>query len=144
MAAPDPTLVLYPVFAMVALVGIVLLRLRSLRFAAIRSGEVSADFYRAFPEGGEPERLRVAARHYVNLFEMPVLFYVGVILTYVTHQVSHWTIGLAWAYVGARALHSYVHLTSNHVPTRFVLYFASAFVLLLLWSTLLVQLLRAG
>jgi hypothetical protein len=37
-----------------------------------------------------------------------------------------------------------VHLTSNWLPARFTLYFASAFVLVVLWATLLVRLLRAG
>ena len=144
MTEPSPALILYPVFAMFLLVGVVLLRMRSMRFAAVRSGEVSVGFYRAYPEGGEPEPLRVVSRHYVNLFEMPVLFYVGVILTYVTHQVSYWMITCAWAYVGLRYLHSWVHLTSNDVRVRFSLYFASAFVLLLMWATLLVQLVRTG
>jgi len=134
--------ILYPLFAMFVLVAIVLLRMRSMRFAAVRSGAVSADFYRAFADGVEPEPLRVVARHYANLFEMPVLFYVGVILTFVTAHVSGWMIGLAWAYVALRYAHSFVHLTSNHVITRFALYLASAFVLALLWGTLFVRLLH--
>ena len=80
----------------------------------------------------------------MNLFEMPVLFYAGVILVYITHQVTYWMIGCAWAYVAFRYLHSYVHLTSNNVMVRFSLYFASAFVLTVMWSTLLAALIRAG
>ena len=144
MAPAARTLILYPAFAMFFLVAIVLLRLRSMRFAAVRSREVSAGFYRAYPEGGEPERLRVVSRHYVNLFEMPVLFYVGVLMTYVSQHVTYWMVYCAWAYVALRYLHSYVHLTSNNVPVRFTVYFASAFVLLVLWSSLLVQLVREG
>jgi hypothetical protein len=144
MSTPSPTLILYPVFAMFLLVAIVLSRLRSMRFAAVRTGDVKASFYRAYPDGGEPEALRVVSRHFTNLFEMPVLFYVGVIMTYVTHQVTWWMVGLAWAYVVIRYVHSWIHLTSNDVVKRFSAYFASAFVLALLWTTLLVQLVRAG
>jgi hypothetical protein len=144
MTDPSPTVILYPLFAMVLLVAIVLLRLRSMRFAAVRSGTMRAEFYRAYPEGGEPEALRVVSRHYVNLFEMPVLFYAGVILVYVTRQVSWWLIACAWIYVALRYAHSWVHLTSNVVLVRFTLYFTSAFVLLLIWATLFVQLVRAG
>jgi len=144
MTDPSPTLILYPLFAMVLLVAIVLMRLRSMRFGAVRSGAMRAEFYRAYPEGGEPDALRVVSRHYVNLFEMPVLFYAGVILVYVTRQVSWWLIGCAWLYVALRYAHSWVHLTSNVVLVRFTLYFASAFVLLLIWATLFVQLVRTG
>jgi hypothetical protein len=143
---PDPASnqILYPVFALFALVVFVLMRMRSMRFAAVRNREVSVRFYQAFQDGSEPEPLRVISRHFVNLFEMPVLFYVVVLMTYVTHNVSGWLVGCAWAYVALRYAHSYVHLTSNHVPVRVGVYFASGAVLLLMWATLLVALLRAG
>ena len=96
MDHPSPNLILYPVFAMVLLVAIVLLRMRKMRFAAVRRGEVSVKYYRAFQDGEEPEPLRVVSRHFVNLFEMPVLFYVGVIFIHITHQASYWLIGCAW------------------------------------------------
>lgn len=137
-------LILYPVFAMFALVGFVLMRMRSMRFAAVRSREVSMRFYQAYHDGSEPEPLRVISRHFVNLFEMPVLFYVGVIMTYITHNASGWMVGCAWAYVALRYAHSFVHLTSNDVGVRVSVYFASAAVLLVMWATLLVQLLRTG
>jgi hypothetical protein len=136
--------ILYPVFALFALTITVLMRLRSMRFAAVRNREVTVGFYRAFQDAVEPEPLRVISRHFVNLFEMPVLFYVGVIMTYVTHNVNGFLVGCAWAYVALRYAHSFVHLTSNNVPVRVAVYFASAAVLLVMWATLLVQLLRAG
>ena len=144
MTHASPTLILYPVFAMFLLVIFVLLYMGRMRFAAVRKGEVSIKFFRAYADGNEPERLRVISRHYVNLFEMPVLFYVGVILVYITDQVGYWMIGCAWAYVAFRYMHSYVHLTSNNVLVRFSLYLASTFVLTVMWSTLLVVLIRAG
>jgi hypothetical protein len=140
----SPTPILYPAFAMVALTLGVLLHMRSLRFGAVRRGEVPVTFFRAYPEGGEPEPLRVVSRHYVNLFEMPLLFYVLLLMLYVTHQVNTWMVGGAWLYVALRYGHSFVHLTSNNVVARFSLYFASAIVLALMWGALLVQLLREG
>jgi hypothetical protein len=135
-----PNLILYPVFAMFALVAIVLLRMRRMRFAAVRSGEVSIKYYRAYQEGDEPEALKVVSRHFVNLFEMPVLFYVGVIMTYITQSVSYWMVALAWMYVALRYVHSWVHLGSNDVRVRVTVYFASAGVLLLLWASLFLTL----
>jgi hypothetical protein len=85
----------------------------------------------------------VISRHFINLFELPVLFYVGVIMTYITHNVSAWLVGLAWLYVALRYVHSAVHLGSNDVRVRVTVYFASALVLLLLWASLFVQLVTA-
>ena len=138
------TPILYPAFAMLLLVFIVLNRMRSLRFAAVRNREISVDFYKAFQGAEEPEPLRVIARHFSHLFEMPVLFYVGLLMIYVTHQTTPWLVGCAWLYVALRYAHSYVHLTTNDVRVRVGVYFASGIVLLVMWMTLLVQLLRAG
>jgi hypothetical protein len=41
-----------------------------------------------------------------------------------------------------RFAHTYVHLTSNRVPLRFRIYFASNLVLLGLWLTFFVKLLQ--
>jgi hypothetical protein len=140
----SPNLILYPVFAMFLLVAIVFLRMRSARFAAVRRNEVSVKFYRAFSGEEEPEAARVVARHFINLFEVPVLFYVTAIMIYVTHQVNYWLVALAWLYVALRYAHSYVHLTSNDVIVRFSFYLASGIVLAVMWTMLLIQLLRAG
>jgi len=144
MAEVSPTLILYPLFAMFFLTAAVLARLAQLRVSGIGKGDVDMGFYRTYDRGEEPEAIRVVTRHFINLFEVPVLFYVVVILIYVTHQVSYWLIGCAWAYVAARYFHSYVHLTSNDVLLRFRVYFGSGLVLLVMWTTLLVQLVRAG
>jgi len=135
-------LILYPVFAMFLLVALVLLRLRSMRFAAVRNRQVDAGYYRAF-RGDEPEALQVVARQFINLFEMPVLFYIGVIMIYITHQVSYWLVFCAWLYVALRYVHTLIHLTANNVMARFSVYFASAFVLAVMWLTLLIRLLLA-
>jgi hypothetical protein len=127
---------------MFALVVVVLNRMRSMRFAAVRNREISADFYKAFQGEEEPEPLRVVARHFSNLFEMPVLFYVGLLMIYVTRQTTPWLVGCAWFYVALRYLHTYVHLTANDVRVRVGVYFASGCVLLVMWTTLFVQLVR--
>lgn len=59
-----------------------------------------------------------AEQHYENLFEMPVLFYVVLLLAFVTQTASVGLVFLAWAYVAARAAHSYVHLGENKLLLR--------------------------
>ena len=140
----EPNQILYPVFAMFLLTGAVLLRLASLRLGAVQSRELTLDYYTTFQNGEEPAHIRVVTRNFLNLFEVPVLFYVVVILVYVTHQVNPWLVGCAWAYVALRCLHTFIHLTSNTVNVRFSIYFASNVVLLAMWGMLFVQLVRAS
>jgi hypothetical protein len=129
---------------MFLLVAFVLGRMAFMRVTAVRNKEVDFKFYRTYSEGQEPESIRAITRHFINLFEMPVLFYVGVIMIYITQQVSYVLVGLAWAYVAIRLVHSAIHLGSNDVNLRFFAYFASAVVLLVMWGALFVQLLRAA
>ncbi len=143
-AEPRPTLILYPAFAMFLLAAIVLTFMGWGRIGGVLGGKGNIQFYETFDKGEEPESLRLVTRNFINLFEMPVLFYVCVILTHITGQVSYWMVGLAWAYVILRYVHSYVHLTANDVAVRLSYYAASGLVLLVMWGTLLVDLLGEG
>lgn len=144
MTGPSPELILYPIFAMFYLVAAVLARLAYLRVGAVGRREMDARYYETYSRGEEPERIRVVTRHFINLFEVPVLFYVVAVMTYVTAQTTYTLVAMAWSYVALRYAHSYVHLTSNRVLLRFRVYFASGIVLVALWTTLLVRLLCAG
>ena len=137
-----PALILYPLFAMMLLAGIVVTLLWSLRNQAIRSRKVSIKYYRDYSGNGEPEYNKVVSRHYSNLFEMPVLFYVVVLIAYVTQHVTAWMVGYAWAFVLSRYVHSYVHLTNNNVMLRFLVFLLSALILLAMWINQLVTLLN--
>jgi len=141
-SAAESNLVLYPVFAMFLLAALVLTRMGWVRIGGVRRRAVDIRFYRTFSEGEEPEAMRVVTRNFINLFEVPVFFYVGIIISHITHQVTWLLIGLAWAYVILRWLHTAIHLTSNDVPLRLAAYAASGLVLLVIWGTLFVQLLR--
>lgn len=127
--------ILYPLFAMFVLTAFCLFRLAALRFSAVRQGEVEPKFFKLYRDASEPDHLRVYSRHLTNLFEAPVLFYVIVITAFVTEQSGILPLILAWVYVLLRYAHSYIHLTSNRVLTRFRLFALSWVVLVALWLT---------
>lgn len=134
--------ILYPVFAMFGLVATVFGRMAFLRFRAVGAGRMDPAFYRLYQGGEEPEDMRKVTRHFLNLFEMPVLFYVVTILVYVTGQSGPGMIFGAWAYVALRALHAWVHLGSNDVLTRFRVFLLSNVALVALWVALFLKLVR--
>ena len=138
----DAVQILYPIFALFVLVQIVLLRMRSMRFAAVRANQVPLGYYKTFQGAEEPQPLRAVARNFANLFELPVLFCVGALMAYVTAEVNVWLVGLAWLYVALRYAHTFVHLTSNPVMVRFSIYFASNVVLLAMWILLFIGIVR--
>jgi hypothetical protein len=76
------------------------------------------------------------ADNFRNLFEMPVLFFLAVVLALVLLIQDDLLVQLAWAFVALRAVHSLIHCTYNRVLHRFVAYAASSLVLLLMWVRL--------
>ena len=82
-----------------------------------------------------------AADNFRNLFELPVLFYVAVVIAQVAGLVSPLLLGLAWAFVALRALHSLIHCSYNKVMHRFQAYLFGGLVLWALWGVLVFGLL---
>ncbi|UCC15335.1 MAG: MAPEG family protein, partial [Gammaproteobacteria bacterium] len=73
----------------------------------------------------------------------PVLFYVGVIVAYLTGQTGGLMTTIAWMYVVTRITHSWIHMTSNVVLWRFRVFISSWIVLLSMWTLICIGLLRA-
>ena len=70
-----------------------------------------------------------SADNFLNLFEMPVLFYVAMLLAISQLVSDALLVSLAWLYVFLRAVHSIIHCSYNTVIHRFYVFAASALVL---------------
>jgi hypothetical protein len=71
-----------------------------------------------------------------NLFELPMLFYLAVLLSLVLLIQDELLVQLAWGFVILRALHSLIHCTYNRVLHRFTVYIVSSLLLMLMWYRL--------
>ncbi len=136
----NPIDILYPLLGMFILVMCVLLTLAFLRIKNQFTKEVDPDFFKTFQGGDEPPHMKVVSRNLMNLFEMPVLFYVVILIYFVAFKdaggAPHSIVTLAWAYTILRAVHSLIHITFNFVPLRFTVFLFSNIVLILLWVSL--------
>ena len=128
-----PSLILYPVGALAALTFLVLLIMPFRRIRASVAGQVTAEDFRYGESSRVPGEVSIPNRNYMNLLELPVLFYVVCLMHAVAGGVDRSALILAWAYVGLRALHSLVHLTYNKVTHRLALFATSNVVLVALW-----------
>lgn len=79
-----------------------------------------------------PARVRWKADNYNHLFEQPTLFYAVALALAVLGDATQWSLGLAWAYVGLRVVHSLFQALVNKIEIRFVLFAVSSLVLLAL------------
>ncbi len=67
----------YPMFGLVLITAAVQGTLFRRRMRAVRAGKVSTRYFRIYQGEVEPEEAAKAARHLLNLFEAPTLFYPG-------------------------------------------------------------------
>jgi hypothetical protein len=138
----NPQLILFPAIAMFLLTFGAILRLGLARYSAIQKGAVSIKFFRTYDEGDQPARLHLLSRHVQNHFEVPPLFYAGVLMAFAAGAVSPASVGFAWSFVAIRCLHTFIHLGSNNVSVRFFTFGASLVALAGLWGCVLVELVR--
>jgi len=144
LVSPVPAKVFLPALAMVALTVAVTVRMFLERVRQIRAGRIP---FREIPSGSQMAARFAdtrAADNYRNLFEAPVLFYLALVVAALAGQVTPLVIGLAWAYVAFRVLHSWIHCTYNRVKHRFYAFAASSLVLWALWIVLGAHLLAAA
>ena len=128
------TLILWPMCALVAWTFVVLTLIPLRRFRAGFAGQITAGDF-AFGESARvPGHVSIPNRNYMNLLEMPVLFYLACIVLYMTGSATALTLALAWIYVGLRLLHSLIHLTYNNVYHRLTVFALSNVFVLALWG----------
>lgn len=134
--------ILHPVMAMLGLTLLVFLHLYFVRVPRmirdrIHPQKMATRKDRAGVEISRYETL--ASDNLQNLFEAPVVFYVLGFLVYLLQLGDGLFVGLAWAFVLSRVLHSLVHCTYNKVTHRFMLFITGVFILIFMFLRLVVQ-----
>ena len=131
-----------PVLAMVALTIAVWLRMYATRIGEMRRERIHPQAVATSAQMAARLSDTRAADNFRNLFELPVLFYLALLVAAMTAQTGVAVLALAWAFVGLRVLHSWIHCTYNKVMHRFKAYLAGAVALWALWAVLAFGLLR--
>ena len=112
---------LLPLLAMVALTLMVWVRLYAVRIPEMKRNRIDPQRLAGSADKGLLKDTR-ASDNFINLFEVPVLFYVLVLATMQAGVHDALLLALAWAFVGLRAVHSAIQCTYNRVMHRFSAY----------------------
>lgn len=132
MSTSISTPLLAPMFALAAWTFCVLVLVAARRLTA----RVHPREFALGESAKVPPPALLANRNYMNLLELPLLFYVACLTAAVAGLGSPALRAAAWAYVVLRVVHSVVHLTYNHVMHRFAAFAASNLALIVLWVLL--------
>jgi len=104
-----------------------------LRLKAVRSHKVSSRYFK-FNKGDDiPDNMLAVSQNYSNLFELPALFYVACVVAIILNQSTEYFVVHAWFFVLFRYIHSYIHVTYNHILHRLAAFAVSGFILLSMW-----------
>jgi hypothetical protein len=134
--------VLLPLIVQVALTFALLLWLAPLRGNALRSKEVHPRDI-ALDRSAWPTRAQQVANCFSNQFELPMLFYLLVILAIIARKADFLFVILSWVFVATRLVHAFIHTGSNIVRLRGAAYGAGMVVLLVMWIIFTVRLVAA-
>ena len=132
--------ILLPMFAQVALTFVLLFWMGALRFRALRLGQVEPEKVR-LREPNWPPRVLQIGNAYHNQLELPVLFYVVVLLALQTHTLDVVLLVLSWMFVLSRFVHAYIHVTSNRLDRRNAVFGVGAIALALMWVIVVARIL---
>lgn len=103
------------------------------RIRAARAGRVKAHDFRYGESANVPDDVLLPNRDYMNLLELPMLFYAICLALYATKNVDDLAIWLACGFVGMRIAHSLIHLTYNNVMHRLFAFAAGMTLLAVMW-----------
>ena len=132
----DARSIFWPGVAMVALTFAVQMRMYVTRVREMMRERIHPQAVATSAQAATRFKDTRAADNFRNLFEMPVLFYVALLVAFLSNQVGSLTLALAWAFVVLRVVHSAIHCGYNKVMHRFYVYVASSFALWILWGVL--------
>lgn len=130
---------IYSMFTLILLTLCIAGYLLKLRIDAVRNGDVKISVFRLYNSPDLPAKMQQVSRNYSNLFEMPILFYCAATLALVLQFDTPVMIFLSWLFVASRAVHSWIHITSNNVIRRLQAFMAGNICILLMWIILLWQ-----
>lgn len=124
--------ILLPGFALAGLTFLVWCRLYAERLGQMKRERVHAQSVATSAQMAARLKDTRAADNFRNLFELPVLFYFVLLVAAQTGQSGALVLGLAWAFVVLRVVHSAIHCSYNRVTHRFLAYLLGACCLWLL------------
>ncbi len=126
--------IIIPVLLQVLLTFGILFFLGFLRYQSVSKRTVHhKDYVLMTGQDQWPVMIQRLGRAFQNQLEIPILFYVLVMLVLVTEVQSQLLLNLSWVYVGLRYLHALIHIAYNKVTHRFGVFIISCLVLLAMW-----------
>jgi len=127
--------IFFPVYVLFMWAMWMFARLAYMRVTGARKREIRFSQFRL--QTNMPEKIEQTSNNLKNLFETPVLFFVLAFFIHAKGLETPMYLGLSWAYVILRIVHSMIHITTNNVHYRFASFALSLVVLVWMYTSFL-------
>jgi hypothetical protein len=124
-------LIFLPVVIQIVLVFSLYIYLAIVKSKAIKAGKVDEQ-RRSLYDDAWPDYVLKVNNNIRNQFEVPVIFYVLVLLMWLIQSINIVMHILAWLFVASRILHSIIHVGSNYVPKRRKIFMFGCLILIIM------------
>jgi len=131
-----------PAVAMAVLTFVVWWRMYATRIAQMKREGIHPQAVATSAQAATKLTDSRAADNFRNLFELPVLFYLALVVAAQAQLSTTAVLVLAWLFVALRVVHSWIQCTYNKVMHRFYVYVTGGMVMWTLWGVLGYGLLR--
>jgi hypothetical protein len=131
-----------PAVAMAVLTFVVWWRMYATRIAQMKREGIHPQAVATSAQAAAKLTDSRAADNFRNLFELPVLFYLALVVAAQAQLSTTAVLVLAWLFVALRVVHSWIQCTYNKVMHRFYVYVTGGMVMWTLWGVLGYGLLR--
>lgn len=129
---PQPEM-LYPILALITWTCVMWAWMYATRIPAMQKAGIDVqDMSRTGAPLVLPPQVARVADNYNHLHEQPTLYYALVVCATLLGAVDSLQVGLAWAYVVIRVVHSLIQATRNVIMVRFSVFALGSLVLFLL------------
>ena len=131
-------LVTYPAFALIFLTLFLYVKNRIDVKSAYQSKELEPSYFKIY-KGKVPDYVETSRQTLKNQFELPVIFYFHILLLMNFETISILELILCWLFSISRYLHTYIRLSSNHVPYRAMIFTFGVFIICILSIDILIK-----
>lgn len=132
-AERQPSELIQPILGLVGLTALVWVLMFAFRNVAVVRRVASLRYYKTYTTDAPPEWVERPARAFMNLLEVPLLFYLVCVLMLQTARWDSVQLSLAWLFVASRYLHAAIYIGLNDVPLRFAAYAMGCVTVAVLW-----------
>jgi hypothetical protein len=113
-------------------------RVRAVKNGSAKMHEIAVDSW------AWPQRVRLLGNNFDSQFDTPMLWYAVCAFIVILKFEDLAFVAMSWAFLASRIWHTYIHTSSNYVPTRMKVFLFGFFTVVAMWIWFGAKLMVAG